>query len=37
MQNNTTDFEIKNELPMRRKDISTEKDLETLCKAFKLH
>jgi len=37
MQNNTTDFEIKNELPLSRRDISTEKDSETLCKAFKLH
>jgi len=37
MQNNTTDFDIKNELPLSRRDISTEKDSETLCKAFKLH
>ena len=37
MQNNTTDFEIKNELPLSQRDISTERDSETQCKAFKLH
>jgi len=37
MQNNTTDFDIKNQLPLRRRHISTEIDLETLCKAFEVH